>query len=77
VSDTGHCDATWDAGDMGCGELVFELWLRMKALPAGSVMHLVARDTGALEDIPAWCAMTGHHLAAARHPDYFIRRKDD
>jgi len=66
---------TWDAGDMGCGELVFDLRLRMNALAPGIVLRLRATDPGAIEDIPAWCRLTGHTLVSADHPFYFIRRK--
>ncbi|MEI8255966.1 MAG: sulfurtransferase TusA family protein [Deltaproteobacteria bacterium] len=67
---------TWDAGDMGCGELIVLLRERVRALEAGQVLELVARDPGAREDLPAWCGLTGHRLLAAAHPVYFIRRKD-
>jgi tRNA 2-thiouridine synthesizing protein A len=71
-----HADAAWDAGDMGCGELVIELSLRVRAMAPRTVLHLVARDPGALEDLPAWCGLTGHTLLAHDHPHYFIRRKE-
>jgi tRNA 2-thiouridine synthesizing protein A len=67
---------TWDAGDMGCGELVMLLRLRLNALPPGSVLRLVARDPGAPEDLPAWCRLTGHRLVRAAHPVYDIQRKE-
>ena len=70
-------DGTWDAGDMGCGELVLELRFRLRAMAPGSVLLLRARDPGAIEDLPAWCRMTGHALLRAQHPDYWIRRKDE
>lgn len=73
----GSPDAEWDAGDMGCGELVMALRLRMKTLPAGSVLRVTATDPAAPEDLPAWCRLTGHTLLAADHPVYFIRRKED
>lgn len=66
----------WDAGMMGCGDLVIELRRRMRAMSAGGVLLLVAEDPGAPADIPAWCGMTGHALLAARHPEYWIRRRD-
>ncbi len=69
-------DIFYDAGDMGCGELVLELKFRMKELPAGTIMHLVASDPGAPVDLPAWCNMTGHVMAKAEHPNYWIKRKD-
>jgi tRNA 2-thiouridine synthesizing protein A len=71
-----HADAEWDAGDMGCGDLVLELRIRVHHLGAGQVLKLVARDPGAPADLPAWCRMTGHTLVAERHPVYFIRRKE-
>jgi tRNA 2-thiouridine synthesizing protein A len=65
----------WDAGEMGCGELLIELAGRMKALAPGQVLELRALDPGAVEDIPAWCGLTGHSLLSARHPIYEIRRR--
>ena len=67
--------AAWDAGDMGCGELVMLLRVRLNALPPGSTLRVVARDPGAPEDLPAWCRLTGHRLVAAAHPVYDIQRK--
>lgn len=69
--------AEWDAGDLGCGELVMELMLRMRKLESGQILRLTALDPGAPADIPAWCRMTGHLL---QHQDlaaqvYFIQRK--
>lgn len=65
----------WDAGDMGCGELIIKLKLLLRdTLADGDLLHLVARDPGAREDLPAWCRLTGNHLVAADHPSYQIRR---
>lgn len=55
----------WDAGQLGCGELVLELRGRLQAMP-GKVLRVIALDPGAPEDIPAWCRLTGHAL---RHDD--------
>jgi tRNA 2-thiouridine synthesizing protein A len=65
----------WDAGEMGCGELLVELFLRMKQLAPGDHFKLTALDPGAVEDIPSWCRMTGHPLTLAEHPVYVIRRR--
>lgn len=71
--------AEWDAGDMGCGELVMALMMRMRKLESGQVMRLGACDPGAIEDIPAWCKMTGHALLHTVHEVdnhfFFIQRK--
>jgi tRNA 2-thiouridine synthesizing protein A len=68
--------ASWDAGDMACGDLVLALRGRVNALPPGGVLQVTARDPAAPEDLPAWCRLTGHRLLRAAHPDYFIRRKE-
>jgi len=72
---TPRADAAWDAGDMGCGELVLHLKVRMAALEPGQVFKVTARDLGAPEDMPAWCRITGHALVHADHPDYWLRRR--
>ena len=54
-------DDVWDAGDLGCGDLVIHLRNKLRAMP-GMVLMLVARDPGAPADIPAYCRMTGHEL---------------
>lgn len=69
-------DLEWDAGDLGCGDLVLELMNRTKAMAPGQVLRLVALDPGAPADIPAWCRMTGHALLSAQPPVYLIRRKE-
>lgn len=70
-------DAHWDAGEMGCGDLVLELRLRLRAMAPATVLELRAADPGAPADIPAWCGLTGHALLRAEHPRYWIRRKND
>lgn len=65
----------WDAGDMGCGDLVLALRLRLQKLEPGGVLKVTARDPAAPEDLPAWCRLTGHRLVWASHPEYLIERK--
>jgi len=65
----------WDAGEMGCGELVIQLRRRLGVLAPGSLFELVARDPGAPEDLPAWCRLTRHGLVASEHPHYLIKRR--
>lgn len=70
-------DWEWDAGDMGCGDLVLELRLRLQEMRPGQVIRVTARDPGAPEDMPAWCRLTGHRMVSARHPVYMIERKKE
>lgn len=65
----------WDSGDMGCGEVIILLRLRMQALDPGEVFKLTTRDLGAPEEMPAWCRMTGRRLLRADHPDYWIEQR--
>lgn len=66
----------WDAGDLGCGELVVLLRGRLARLLPGQIFELVTRDPGAPEDVPAWCRLTRHELVEADHPNYLIKRRD-
>ncbi len=65
----------WDAGDMGCGDLVLALRIRLQKLAPGTILKVVARDPAAPQDLPAWCRLTGHRLIQEMHPEYFIERK--
>jgi len=65
----------WDAGDMGCGEILILLRSRMQRLAPGEVLKLTARDLGAPEDLPAWCRLTGRRLLRADHPEYWIEQR--
>ncbi len=69
-------DDVWDAGDMGCGELVLHLRHKLMAME-GKVLKLVARDAGAPADIPSYCRMTGHQLLQvdARSCSYWIKAR--
>ena len=69
-------EAEWDAGDLGCGELVLELRTRLSVMRPGQVLRLTARDLGAPQDLPAWCRMTGHTLVSQQHPVYLIRKEN-
>lgn len=53
----------------------------MKPVPAGEILELHAEDTGAREDIPSWCNMTGHKLLASQTGEdgnhYIIQKKEN
>lgn len=75
-SEPPHFDEDWDAGHLGCGELVLLLRFRLQEMSAGQVIRVRATDAGARHDIPAWCRMTGATLIA-QDPEqgyYWIRR---
>lgn len=79
MNDADRPEATtrWDAGDMGCGDLVLELRLRLRDMEPGQVIEVRTTDPGAPEDLPAWCGLTRHVLLRSEHPDYWIARRPD
>jgi len=73
----GAFDAVWDAGSLGCGDLVLELRHRLQPMRPGQVLRLIAVDPGAPADVPAWCRLAGHELVAADPPTYLIKRRKE
>ena len=67
----------WDAGEIGCGKLAFELHIRLSRMKPGDILEITALDPGAPTDLPAWCRMTGHELISMDPPVYVIERKND
>lgn len=57
-------DVEWNAGELGCGELLLRLRVKLRAMP-GRIIRLIALDRGAIEDIPSYCRITGHRLLMA------------
>ncbi len=70
-------DATWDAGDLGCGPLLLSLRGKLRGMP-GRTMKIISLDLGAPEDLPAWCRLTGHHLLHhdPAHKSFWIKARD-
>jgi tRNA 2-thiouridine synthesizing protein A len=71
-------DDEWDAGDLGCGELVLDLRKRLRAMPGG-VIKVISLDAGAPQDLPAWCRLTRNELMHhdPRSKSYWIRSRLD
>jgi len=57
-----RADQVLDLGEQGCGQLVMELMLAMRALAPGQTRWVTAYDPAAAGDIAAWCRMTGNTL---------------
>ena len=53
---------TLEALDTSCGDLVMQVFQRMKSMAAGEILEVVTNDEGAPVDLPAWCRQTGHIL---------------
>jgi len=57
-----HADQVLNLGEQGCGQLVMEIMLAMRALAPGQTLLVTAYDPAASGDIAAWCRMTGNTL---------------
>jgi tRNA 2-thiouridine synthesizing protein A len=70
-------DDIWDAAGASCGDLVMHLRVRLKRMP-GKVLKVIAHDSGASKDIPAFCRMTGNPLVLhePENDTYWIRAKE-
>lgn len=74
---TWTADSQWDAGDLSCGDLVLQLRNRLRAAPPATRLLLIAQDTGAAEDLPAWCRLTGHVMLRCEPPRFLIQRREN
>lgn len=51
-----------DARNLLCPMPVIRMQQKIARLPPGTEVDLVCTDPGALQDVPAWCRVHGHHL---------------
>lgn len=73
-------DATLDAGDLGCGDLVVAMSKAIAPLRDGQVLAVWAQDPAAYIDVPAWCNMRGFEFLGGpngktRSPFYIRKRR--
>ncbi len=71
-------DEELDARGLLCPLPVLKAARRMREMPSGQVLRLLADDPAAVVDVPHFCAEGGHELLRAAHEDgaqvYLIRR---
>ena len=69
---------TLDAIGLLCPLPVLKARKRLKALPVGTVLHLLADDPAAVIDVPHFCTESGHDFLgfneADNHQVYLIRK---
>ncbi len=58
-----------DARNLLCPMPVIRTQNRMCELHAGDVLEVHCTDPGALQDIPAWCRISGHDVLDSRIQD--------
>ena len=74
-------DALLDASGLNCPEPVMMLHNKVRDLPAGEVLKVIAPDPSTQRDIPKFCVFLGHELVDQQADDgtylYWIRKKLD
>lgn len=55
-----------DARNLLCPLPVIRTQNRIKTLADGDILKVICTDPGALQDIPAWCRIHGHHVIVTR-----------
>ena len=58
-----------DARRMFCPMPVIRTQDKIKQLSPGDILEVICTDTGALNDIPAWCRINGHKVIATSEQD--------
>ena len=54
-----------DARGLLCPLPVIRTQDKVRRMPVGATLEVVATDAGTLQDIPAWCRVHGHELVAS------------
>lgn len=57
-----EADATLDCIGLYCPMPLAHAAKKMKEMEEGQVLELLADDEGIVEDMPAWCNMTGNEF---------------
>lgn len=74
-------DALLDASGLNCPEPVMMLHNKVRDLPAGEVLKVIATDPSTQRDIPKFCVFLGHELVGQQADEgtylYWIRKKLD
>jgi TusA-related sulfurtransferase len=60
----------FDAGQLGCADgLAAEFRRRIREIPVGDVLEVVARDPAAREDLPSLARLMGHAVLSVEAPE--------
>lgn len=73
-------DKQVDARSMACPGPLLEAKKAIAGVAVGRILEIMSGDKGSREDIPAWCAKTGHEFLGFIEKDgydslYLIRKK--
>ena len=66
-------DTELDTSGLNCPLPILRLKQALKGMESGQQVRMIATDSGAESDVPAFCAQTGHKLLEAQaEADRFI-----
>lgn len=68
-------DDEYNGKEEGCGDLIMALYKFFKKAKPGKKVCVTAHDSGAQEDIAAWCRSTNKVLLESQPPYFLIERK--
>ncbi len=72
-------DRTVDCVGLYCPMPIVKASQEIKALEEGEVLEVIADDQGIRNDMPAWCAKTGHEFLGIEEKDgeyhVFVRKR--
>ncbi|MDI6873189.1 sulfurtransferase TusA family protein [Candidatus Solincola sp.] len=72
-------DRTVDCVGLYCPMPIVRTSQEMKYLQEGEILEVIADDQGIKNDMPAWCAKTGHEFLGIEERDgeyhVFVRKK--
>ncbi len=78
LNDMSEPTETLDALGLLCPLPVLKARKRLKSMPAGAVLRMLADDPAAIIDVPHFCAESGHSLLSQEeidgHQVYLIRK---
>ena len=66
-------DQTLDCVGLYCPMPIVKTAEKFKGLKPGEVLEVVADDKGITQDMPAWCAATGHECLGVKEEGGEIR----
>ncbi len=66
---------TLDARHLLCPMPVIKTQNKVNGLKTGDTLEVISTDPGALNDIPAWCRISGHQILKTSSTDSEVRVK--
>ena len=61
-----------DVRGQKCPMPLVNLQKRMKEIEPGDEVDFIADDSSCVQDVPAWCGVTGHELVSIENKDGII-----